>query len=99
MRYRTGLMCIALVFLVTGCTRLTSEVAREPREDATIATRIKVRLLDAPEIDAAAIIVDSDRGVVTLKGFVDTDEQRQRAARLARQVNGVESVTNELEIK
>jgi osmotically-inducible protein OsmY len=37
--------------------------------------------------------------VVQLAGFVDTTEQKMRAAELARDTDGVQSVDNQLEVK
>jgi osmotically-inducible protein OsmY len=45
------------------------------------------------------IDVDSDNGVVTLKGKVDTAEAKKKAEEIARKVDGVKSVKNELTVE
>lgn len=90
---------IMLAALLAGCAIFDSEVEQEPRADAILATRVKADLLEVPELNAAAITVESNRGTIKLTGFVDSRQQRQRAERIAREVDGVEKVINELEVK
>ena len=63
---------------------------------------------DAKRIHAAAqdvglktmkIDVDSEQGVVTLKGNVDSEDTRRRAEATARKVSGVTQVRNQLHAK
>jgi osmotically-inducible protein OsmY len=46
-----------------------------------------------------AINVDSDKGVVTLKGRVDSEDTKQRAESVAKRVSGVSAVKNQLQVK
>jgi hyperosmotically inducible periplasmic protein len=46
-----------------------------------------------------SIDVDSDEGVVTLKGHVDSADVKSRAEAVAKKVDGVSSVKNELEVR
>jgi hyperosmotically inducible protein len=45
------------------------------------------------------IDVDSSEGVVTLKGNVDSEDTKRRAAATAKKVSGVTQVRNELHAK
>ena len=45
------------------------------------------------------INVDSDKGVVTLKGRVDSEDTKRRAEAVAKRVSGVSAVKNELQVK
>jgi len=45
------------------------------------------------------INVDSDKGVVTLKGEVDSADTKRRAEEVAKRVSGVTRVNNELKVK
>ena len=54
---------------------------------------VGVDLLDGSEID-----VDTNNHVVTLRGTVASEAARTRAASLAKQVEGVKSVKNELKV-
>jgi type IV pilus assembly protein PilA len=43
--------------------------------------------------------VDVDKGVVTLKGKVDSEEAKRKAESVARKVDGVKAVHNELQVE
>ena len=73
--------------------------AREVVDDTLITTKVKTALLAEKGIDSARISVETDRGRVMLSGDVKGPDQRQRAEGLARQVAGVKSVENKLELK
>ena len=45
------------------------------------------------------INVDSDNGVVALKGRVDSQDTKQRAEAVAKRVSGVTAVKNELQVQ
>jgi osmotically-inducible protein OsmY len=95
-----ALTVMALALLLAGCAGIMEgEVEQEPRADAVLATRIKADLLEVPELNAAAITVESDQGRITLTGFVNSREQKQRAERMTREVEGVKQVVNRIEVK
>jgi osmotically-inducible protein OsmY len=48
---------------------------------------------------AASVDVDSTGQVVTLRGTVDSEEQKQQAEQAVMQVNGVTKVINLLQVK
>lgn len=68
-------------------------------DDVTINTAVKARLVEDETTKAHQINVETQRGVVQLSGFVESQEQKQRAGELARAVDGVSSVRNDLEIR
>ena len=51
-----------------------------------------------PVLDGSRIDVRVDRGVVTLRGAVDTPSEKLTAERVALQVRGVETVINQLAV-
>src|SRR5689334_2817509 len=66
--------------------------------DATLTTKVHTALAnDVGMRTMYSINVDSDKGVVTLKGKVDSEANRQRAGDVAKRVSGVNSVKNELQ--
>jgi hyperosmotically inducible protein len=87
--------CIALCACQTPAGRTAGEVV----DDATITTKVKVKLLDDSMVEGLAISVDTFEGEVTLTGAVDTQMQRQRAEYLAGTVTGVKGVNNLLKVK
>jgi hyperosmotically inducible protein len=64
--------------------------------DSVICTRVKSRMISDDFIIAGPIGVDVYNGVVYLTGTVETDSQKRMAADLARGVEGVVSVVNDL---
>jgi hyperosmotically inducible protein len=68
-------------------------------EDSLLTARVKLALLDAPDVSALDIGVRTDRGVVQLSGFVDDQQRVRRAAEIATRVPGVVSVRNAIQLK
>jgi hyperosmotically inducible protein len=68
--------------------------------DAALTTKVHGALAaDVGLKTMASINVDSDDGVVTLKGRVDSRDTIRRAGDVAKKVSGVKSVRNELQAK
>jgi hyperosmotically inducible protein len=76
--------------------RVGDQTAGERLDDGTITARVKAKL--ASEMNPFNINVTTNDGVVQLVGRVPTAEDRRRAEQLARTVDGVRGVQNELEI-
>ena len=70
----------------------TSDAALTAKVKSAIATDVGART-------AAAINIETYRGVVQLTGFVDSREQAAKAEDAAKKVEGVRSVRNDVRIK
>ncbi|NLD69620.1 MAG: BON domain-containing protein [Limnobacter sp.] len=70
-----------------------------PVEDATITAKIKAALVGDAATRTGNIAVDTKGGIVVLEGTVVDDAQALRAIALARAVEGVRSVTNNLRLQ
>ncbi|HRO59894.1 MAG TPA: BON domain-containing protein [Burkholderiaceae bacterium] len=68
-------------------------------EDATITAKIKSALVSDASTRTSNIDVDTKGGIVILEGTVVNDAQALRAIQLARAVEGVRSVTNNLRLQ
>jgi hyperosmotically inducible protein len=68
-------------------------------DDATITTQVKARMVDNKDVDAGAIKVETLNGTVMLSGFAKNATERSTAESIARNVNGVKSVKNEIAIR
>lgn len=66
--------------------------------DPGITTAVKAKLAADDTVKAYQIDVDTSGGVVTLSGAVETDAAKQRAVQLARETDGVASVTDQLRV-
>ena len=72
---------------------------RKAWSDASITAGVKTRLAGASPATLLKVDVDTTNGIVQLNGTVDTDKTRQRATELARQVDGVRRVVNNLKVQ
>lgn len=68
-------------------------------DDATITTRIKARFVENPQVDASSISVETLNGTVMLSGFAKSATERTMAGDIARGVNGVKAVKNEIAVR
>jgi hyperosmotically inducible periplasmic protein len=66
--------------------------------DARIATELAARLAAAPELHPYDLRMDVTEGVVTLGGTVGDEATRRHAEELARRIDGVTEVVNEIEL-
>jgi hyperosmotically inducible periplasmic protein len=101
MMYRTILvtvLCVGFASL-TACQSMMGKTAGETMDDASINSRVQGKLTGDTLSNFSRIDVDTDRGVVTLSGVVNTTEDKARATELARQVSGVTEVNNNLQIQ
>jgi osmotically-inducible protein OsmY len=72
---------------------------RDTVSGATLTGKVKSALAaDVGLKTLTGIDVDSDKGIVTLKGKVDTADQKKRAGMVAKKVGGVKSVKNQLTV-
>lgn len=67
-------------------------------DDATTTAAVKTRLIGNSNIAARNIDVDTRNDVVTLNGEVRSDEEKDLAEQLAKNVNEVVEVRNELRV-
>ena len=67
--------------------------------DTVITTKIKADLVKDDDLKAMDVHVETVNGVVMLSGFVPSQAQVQKAADLARSVEGVTDVKNSLKVK
>ncbi len=92
-------LAAAAMLVTAGCNVLRGQQdAGEYVDDATLTARVKAALLDDEQVKGTQFDVDVYQGRVTLSGVADTDEERQRAAEIAKQVPGVRSVDNAIRL-
>lgn len=103
MKLRTPLVAaIAAVALLTisGCAVTRGqETVGAYVDDATITTQIKSRFVENKDVDAASIKVETLNGTVMLSGFAKSATEKATAESIARRVNGVKSVKNEIAVR
>ena len=93
--------------LVADNSTKMSEDSAEPKErtvgnvidDSVISTKAKAAIFNAPDLKTLQISVQTRKGEVLLSGFVDNEAAKMRAEEVVKNVTGVKSVVNSLEIK
>lgn len=78
---------------------MTGESAGQNVDDSTITASVKTKLAADKIGSLTRVDVDTTRQVVSLKGIVESPEQKARVEQLASQVSGVKKVNNNLQIQ
>jgi osmotically-inducible protein OsmY len=92
-------LAVTLVSVV-GCASTSSkEGTGEYVDDAVITTKVKAAIFNEPTLKSAEINVETFKGAVQLSGFVNSQADINKAAEIARSVQGVTSVKNDMRVK
>lgn len=79
----------------------TKDVTRDAKSgvnDSWLTARTKIALFADERVKGRQVGVETVKGVVTLRGKVDSDEAKAAAASLAGGIEGVKSVRNDLQV-
>lgn len=91
---------LALAIVVTGCAGNQYERSTgESVDDSATTGRVKRALSADKTYKYSDVKVTTFKGNVQLSGFVDNNDQKDRAVELAKTVPGVKEVENRITIK
>jgi osmotically-inducible protein OsmY len=93
---RRAMMVLAVV---VGAACQSFGTTRSSVDDGSITAAVKAKLVAERMTNITRVDVDTIEGTVYLSGIVDSPSQRATAEALARQVAGVKSVVNNLQIQ
>jgi hyperosmotically inducible protein len=80
--------------------RTSSPTLTEKKDDTVIAARVRKQLQQEPGVRSSNDInVDVNEGVVQLSGFVDSVDEKNRAADVVAAVAGVKDVRNDIALE
>lgn len=88
MKRLTGLAAVAGLVLTVACAQ----------SDAGITTSVKARLAADDFVQAYQVDVDTSNRVVTLRGDVQTEAQKEHVVLIARETDGVRDVIDQLRV-
>ena len=89
----------AMLFLGLAACKTTSSAGRQV-DDAGIKAAVKAKLAADVRLSTLTNVeVNSTNGVVTLSGMVHNADERRLAGEVARSIDGVVRVNNELQVK
>lgn len=90
----------ALLLSALGCASTsTKESTGEYLDDSVITSKVKTAIFNEPSLKTFQINVETYKNVVQLSGFVATRDEMTKAGEVARAVNGVRSVKNDIRLK
>jgi osmotically-inducible protein OsmY len=89
-----------LTVVLTGCAGTSNSTSTgEYIDDRAISTKVKTALHTDDEVSGFQVNVETFKGTVQLSGFVDNAAQAEKAEEIARSVDGVEDVINNITVK
>jgi osmotically-inducible protein OsmY len=98
MKLKRILLPLVLFFTLATTFATTALPANKPVSDDFLVDTIRQKLAADQIVKGGAIEVIVKDGAVILKGTVEEDKQKNKAAKIAKGVNGVKSVDNQITI-
>ena len=98
-RFPTFILTVLLAFFVGCAATPKQEGTGEYFDDSVLTTKVKAAVFNEPSLKSAEINVETFKGVVQLSGFVSSRAAIDKAVELARGVQGVKSVENDMRVK
>ena len=90
---------VALTALAGCASTQKHESTGQYIDDTAITAGVKAAIFNEPTLKSAEINVETFKGRVQLSGFVSSKANIDRATQVARGVNGVSSVANDMRMK
>ena len=91
---------LAATMVLPGCAVTRGqESAGAYVDDSAITAAVKAKFVENKAVDAVAISVETLNGTVMLSGFAKDSTERATAESLARGVNGVKTVKNQIVVR
>ena len=94
---KAAALLAAAVLGLAGCA--TNGGGNSFFDDAMVTARVKKAIYNEPSLKVTDISVTTEDSVVHLEGSVKTRGERQKAGDVARKVEGVKRVKNELKVQ
>ena len=94
------LVCIGLMAIFLGCAATQKhESTGQYVDDSVITTKVKAAIFNEATIKTLQINVKTYNAVVQLSGFVDSEQSVVKAGDVAKSIEGVLKVENDLLVK
>lgn len=99
-KYLSAIVLAVSLASVVGCASTSKqEGTGEYMDDTVLTTKVKTAIFNEPTLKSAEINVETFKGVVQLSGFLTSQAAVNKAVEVARGVNGVKSVKNDMRVK
>lgn len=96
---RLSALLVVASLALAGCSNMQNKSAGEVVDDAVLTAKVKASLYNDPNVKGSEIQVETYKGEVQLSGFVAEPGDAQKAVQIARGVEGVSSVKNDIRVK
>ncbi len=91
---------VVIATLMSGCLAVSpNENAEDFMNSSIITSSVKARLAKASGLETLSLTVETLDGAVLLSGFAQTQEQKDEAARVANNTEGVQKVINNIVVQ
>jgi len=92
-KWYAALQLVLLISLI-----LSAACQEQTIDDASLTAKVKAKMIADGRVSATRVNVDTAGGVVTLKGEVPTSQEKSAAEEVAKSVEGVKRVSNEITV-
>ena len=103
MTIRNSLLAVGLaatLIITAGCAVTRGQqTAGAYIDDTAITASVKTRMLDDSRVAGTSITVETLNGTVMLSGFAKSQAEKAAAESIARKVDGVKAVKNEISVR
>lgn len=94
---------VAFIFLIIFSTSCTSTQNRESTgeyiDDVYLTSKVKAEIFKNSALKSSEINVETFKGTVQLSGFVNSQEDIDKAEEITRKIKGVNAVDNSMLLK
>ncbi len=99
-RFFSAFFMVLALMTASGCgSTPRHEGTGEYVDDSVITTKVKAVLFNEPNLRSGQVNVETFKGEVQLSGFVNSQADIDRAVEIARRVEGVTSVKNDMRLR
>jgi osmotically-inducible protein OsmY len=100
LKYSSALFIAFMLTSTIGCAATAEkESTGEYMDDSVITAKVKKAIFKEDSLKSSEINVETFKGVVQLSGFVSSQADINTAVEVARGVEGVTSVKNDMRVK
>lgn len=85
------------IFIFSGCASTPEQLLMEEKfNDVRITTKVYEAIIDEPSLRRFDINVRTIKGVVELSGYVSSRDDMDKAIAIARAIDGIKSIKNDM---
>src|SRR5258705_11709168 len=95
----TGLAASVAILALTGCQSTSNRSEGRQLDDRTVNSKVRDALDHDPTYKLSEVNVMTYNGVVQLSGFAGSEGQKAKAGDVAKRVEGVHDVINNISLK